>query len=82
MRTTLTLDDDVAKLIERIRRRRGGTFREVVNEGLREGLPRLDTPAAPSSRHATRAVSLGACLVGSVDDIAEALAVAEGDEFR
>jgi hypothetical protein len=82
MRTTLTLDDDVARLIERIRRRRGATLRDVVNDALREGLPRLEAPARPRKLHETRSVSLGGCLIGSVDDVAEALAVAEGDGFR
>lgn len=82
MRTTLTLDDDVAKLIERIRKRRGATFRTIVNEALREGLTRLDVPARAGKRHETKSVSLGGCLVGSIDDVAETLAVADGDGSR
>lgn len=38
MRTTLTLDDDVAAAIERRRRERGTRLREEVNELLRTGL--------------------------------------------
>jgi hypothetical protein len=79
VRTTLTLDDDVARLIERIRKRRGATLRDVVNEALREGLARLDAPVRRRSRHATESVSLGGCLVGDVDDVADVLAVADGD---
>ena len=30
----------------------------------------------------TRSVSLGRCLIGSIDDTAEALAIAEGENFR
>ena len=82
MRTTLTLDEDVARLVERLCKRRGATLREIVNAGLREGLARLDAPSRPRKRHATKAVSLGACLVGSLDDVAEVLAVTEGDGFR
>ncbi len=82
MRTTLTLDDDVARLIETIRRRRGATLKQVVNDALREGLPRLDAPRGPRARHETKAVSLGGCRIGDVDDVAEALALAEGDGFR
>jgi hypothetical protein len=82
MRTTLTLEEDVAKLIERIRKRRGATLRDVVNEALREGLPRLETPARPRKRHQTKSVSLGGCLLGDVDDVAEVLAVAEGGGFH
>jgi hypothetical protein len=82
MRTTLTLDDDVAKLIERLRKRRGVTFREIVNEALRGGLARLDVRPRTRRRHETKAVSLGGCLVGSIDDVAEVLVVAEGDGSR
>jgi hypothetical protein len=38
MRTTLTLDDDVAAKLKAEVRRVGRPFREVVNETLREGL--------------------------------------------
>ena len=46
MRTTLTVDDDVAEL-RSIARRSGRACRDVVNETLRRGLTRL--PSAPSS---------------------------------
>ena len=38
MRTTLTLDDDVARLLEKETRRTGASFKEVVNRALRLGL--------------------------------------------
>ncbi len=82
MRTTLTLDDDVARLLERVRKERGATLREVVNEALRHGLARMQTGRGPRKRHRTTAVSLGRCLLGSLDDVAEALAVAEGEGYR
>lgn len=82
MRTTLTLDDDVAKRIERLRKRRGLTLRDVVNQALREGLPQLEAPKSPRNEHTTKAVSLGGCLIGNLDDVAEVLAVAEGDGLR
>jgi hypothetical protein len=48
MRTTLTLDRDVAEALEREMRRTGGRLKAVVNEALRRGL-RLGgkTPRAP-----------------------------------
>ena len=82
MRTTLTLDDDVARLLERARQRRGTSLRQIVNDALREGLARLEAPRTPRKRHATKAVSLGRCLLDNVDDVAEALAVADGERFR
>jgi len=82
VRTTLTLDDDVARLLERARKRRGVTLKELVNEALREGLARLEAPRTPRKRHATKAVSLGRCLLDNVDDVAEALASADGERFH
>jgi hypothetical protein len=82
MRTTLTLEDDVARLIARARKRRGVSLKQLVNEALRAGLARLDAPRGPRRRHATKAVSLGRCLLDNMDDVAEALAVADGERFH
>jgi hypothetical protein len=82
VRTTLTLDDDVARLLERALKRRGTSLKQLVNEALREGLARLEAPRPQRKRHTTKAVSLGRCLVDNVDDVAEALASAEGERFR
>lgn len=39
MRTTITLDDDVEKKLDaEVRRQKGASFKEVVNETLRIGL--------------------------------------------
>lgn len=38
MRTTLTLDEDVAKQLRELSRRSGESFKEVVNATLRKGL--------------------------------------------
>jgi hypothetical protein len=81
MRTTLTLDPDVAALLERVRAVRCATLKEVVNEALRQGLLKMQAPP-PRRQYQTRAVSLGRCLVGSIDDVSEALALAEGEPFR
>src|SRR5581483_8502264 len=35
MRTTLTLDDDVAKALERLRKVRGDSFKSLINQALR-----------------------------------------------
>lgn len=82
MRTTLTLDDDVVALVERARKVRKAPLRAVVNEALRQGLKELVAPPPRRRPPRTRSVSLGRCLVGSIDDVAEALAVAEGEAFR
>ena len=82
MRTTLTIDDDVAALLERIRSSRKQSFKSLVNEALRQGLKEMATPSKPGKPYKTPTVSLGRCLVGSLDDISEVLAVAEGEDFR
>jgi Ribbon-helix-helix protein, copG family len=82
MRTTLTLDDDVAALLARVRKARKASLKAVVNEALRQGLKQMTIPAQPRKSYRTPAVSLGRCLVGSLDDVAEILSVAEGDAFR
>ncbi len=38
MRTTLTLDDDLAGQLHEVARKKGETFKEVVNSTLRRGL--------------------------------------------
>jgi hypothetical protein len=38
MRTTLTLDDDLARRLHEISRTKGESFKEVVNSTLRRGL--------------------------------------------
>ncbi len=44
MRTTLTLDDDIAAKLKRLSRRTGRAFREVVNDVLRRGLATQSAP--------------------------------------
>ncbi len=83
MRTTLTLDPDVAAGLERLREARGLSLKAAVNEALRHGLGALETPSAePRSPYRIRPWSAGRLLVESVDDVAEALVVAEGEAFR
>ncbi|HSN90839.1 MAG TPA: hypothetical protein VLS93_06395 [Anaeromyxobacteraceae bacterium] len=83
MRTTLTLDDDVAAMLERVRRSKRLGIKEAVNEAMRRGLALMAQPAAAKGPpYRTPSVSLGRCLVSSIDDVAEVLAVAEGESFR
>jgi hypothetical protein len=82
MRTTLTLDDDVAKLLMHARQIRKASLKQVVNEAMRRGLLAMSAPVARRRRFETQSVDLGECLIGNVDDVAEALAVAEGEAFR
>jgi hypothetical protein len=82
MRTTLTLDDDVAALLERIQHERGSGLKQTVNDALRVGLRQLEQPRVPRKPYRTPSTSLGRCLIGSLDNVADALSIAEGDSFR
>jgi hypothetical protein len=47
MRTTLTLDDDLAVRVKQIARERGVSFKEALNGLLRAGLAKADGAARP-----------------------------------
>jgi len=82
MRTTLTLDDDVAALLKKAAARRKSRLRQVVNDALRLGLTGLDSPPSREKPFRTREVSVGRCLVGSIDNISEVLAIVEGESHK
>jgi len=81
MRTTLSLDKDVAAALERVRKARKASLKAVVNDALRRGLGQMTSaPTAPRKPFRTRAVSLGRCFVGNVDNMI--LCSTDGDFAR
>jgi hypothetical protein len=78
-RTTLTLDPDVVKELERRRRERGTTMKQEVNDLLRSGLSQATATAPRGKRFETKPLPLGKPLVESFDDIAEVLEISEGE---
>ncbi len=82
MRTTLTIDEDVAVQIEELRRTRRVSLKAIVNEALRRGV--RDLAAAPKPRKAfrTKAFDVGEIRAPDLDNIAEAVAWAEGEDHR
>jgi hypothetical protein len=80
MRTTLTIDDDVAAKLKAAARDR--PFRTVVNEALRAGLKALEKRVPPRKPYRTRGFNLGPSLVGSLDNVEEVLSRVEGDAHR
>jgi hypothetical protein len=78
----LTLDDDVAVQLQRLRTSKSRGLKQIVNEALRRGLRQMSQEEKPRGNYQTRTVSLGRCLIGSIDNTAEALAAAEGEDFR
>lgn len=81
MRTTLTLDPDVAAKARKGAAQLGRPFKDVVNHALRIGLDQvLAPPAARPYRTQPRPLGLREGL--NYDDIAGLLAVGEGEEHR
>lgn len=77
VRTTLTLEEDVAARLKREARRTGKSFKQVVNETLRLGLaaPRRLRPASPFR---VRARALGIFPGRDYDDVGALLEELEG----
>lgn len=73
MRTTLTLADDVAAAVERLRRERSLGLSEAVNELVRAGLVTRKA-SVPSFRQRTHDLGRGI----DVDNVAEVLETLDG----
>lgn len=82
MRTTLTLDDDVAAAVERRRQSHNHSLKQEINELLRVGLLHADQKPAARSRFRVKPLEIGECLVENFDNVAEVLAIAEGEDYR
>lgn len=82
MRTTLTLDDDVAIALDRVRERGKYTLKAAVNEALRRGLREMEEPDTGREPYRIKPVSLGGCFLDNLDDVAEVLVYAEGEDFK
>lgn len=82
MRTTLTLDDDVAAKLKAETKRSGKPFKDVVNEYLRLGLFAKKTER-PREPFRVEARDLGRLRPGlSLDGIADLLEQLEGPAHR
>jgi hypothetical protein len=82
MRTTLTLDDDVAAKLKAESRRLGRSFRDVVNEELRRGLAQRRTGGTRQPFKITTR-DLGNLRPGlSLDKMAELIEQVEGPLHR
>jgi hypothetical protein len=82
VRTTLTLDEDVASKLKSMARKSGRAFRDVVNDTLRRGLAR---PPAPPSRQPFKVQTrdLGRLRPGlDLDNVADLIEQVEGPLHR
>lgn len=82
MRTTLTIDEDVAIVLERVRKQRDISLKDVVNDALRRGLK--DMSVRPKRRKIirTEGLDLGRPILPNVDKIHDVLVFAEGEGYK
>lgn len=78
MRTTLTIDDDVAALLKTEQEKQKKPLKQLVNDALRRGLSSQAKPSQPKKRFRTKTYNLGPSLIGSLDNIGEVLEKIEG----
>jgi hypothetical protein len=80
MRTTVTLEDDVAVRLKRLRKIR--PFKDLVNDALRAGLDQIESKPSSNSRRYVITPVKGRPLRTNLDNVAEVIAEVEGDAFR
>ncbi len=82
MRTTLTIDDDVAAVLKRRLRTGETSLKDLINEALRRGLKDMSAPPKRKEQFRTKSVTLGQARLPDLDNIGEALALADDDAFK
>jgi hypothetical protein len=82
MRKTMTIDDDVAVQLDRLRKERDASLKELVNEGLRSWLHGMNAPPKPRKPVKLRVFDAGEPLIKNLDNIGEVLALIEGEDYR
>jgi hypothetical protein len=81
MRTTLTLDDDVAAMLRQLQESRSVSFKEIVNDALRRGAEDLLTDKPAEWKQYTFPQNLGPFTV-PVDDVSAVLATLDEEKDR
>jgi len=81
MRTTLTLDEDVAQRTKELAAKLKKSFKVVLNEALRKGLDQVEKPQK-RRYYRTKPHDMGLREGFSIDDIQELLARVEGENTR
>ena len=82
MRTTITLDDDVAVWIQKLAAKRKARPRDIINEALRQGLHTLEQPKKKKGEYKIQTSDVGRCLIENIDNIGEILPIVEGDDYK
>ena len=81
MRTTLILENDVAVQLDRLRRARDASLKDLVNEALRLGLREMTAKPKKRNPFRTKTFDMGPFLI-NIDNVAEAIALAEGERYK
>jgi hypothetical protein len=83
VRTTVTLEPDVAAALRKLQRRTGSGQKALINEALRRGLRELGSaPPARAEVHRTEPFDPGPPAITGVHSVYDLLAFAEGEDFR
>jgi len=80
MRTTITLEKDVAIRLKRLRKSR--PFKDLVNDALRAGLDQIESKSSSKPRRYVITPVKGRPRRTDLDNITELIAEVEGDSFR
>ncbi|MBY0278196.1 hypothetical protein K2Z84_22955 [Candidatus Binatia bacterium] len=83
VRTTITIEDDVATEIARLQRLRDEGLKQTINAVLRAGIAAMTKPVRKSrTPYRTATASLGKPRLKSLDNIDEVLSFGEGEAYR
>jgi hypothetical protein len=81
MRTTLTLDDDVAAMLRRLQKEQGTSFKQLVNDALRRGGESLSENKPPEWKQYTFPVRSGPFTV-PIDDISAVEEMLDEEKYK
>ena len=82
MRTTLTLDCDVAQKAKALTAQSGKSFKSVINEALRAGFDQIEHTKPRRKPFRTKPFKSELREGISIDNIGELLARVEGEDYR
>lgn len=82
MRTTLTLEPDVAARLEKLREERESSFKDLVNDLLRRGLEAAERGPETREPYRIDPHDAGRCRLPSLDSLHHTLSFAEGEGYR
>lgn len=72
----------MAAALERLRREKDASLKEVVNDTLRKGLQETGRRPRRGGKFRSAVLRTGPCLLPNLDSTSRALAAAEGEDFR